>query len=99
MLNDIRYAVRLLGRSPVFAAAAIGTLALGIGATTAIFALFQAIVLKPLPIEDPARVVSLHRHEQERLSRTFVYPAYQRFREQTRDVFAGVAASGASGSG
>lgn len=53
MLNDIRYAVRLLGRSPGFAAAAIGTLALGIGATTAIFALFQAIVLKPLPIEDP----------------------------------------------
>ncbi|HJR58660.1 MAG TPA: ADOP family duplicated permease [Vicinamibacterales bacterium] len=97
MLNDVRYGFRLLRRSPVFAAAAIATLALGIGATAAIFAVFERIVVNPLPISEPDRVVSLHRVEGERLSRTFVYPAYRRFREQTQQVFSSVAASGDSG--
>ena len=97
MLKDVRYALRILSRSLGFAAAAIATLALGIGATTAILGVFQAVVLTPLPISDPGRVVSLHRQEGDRLSRTFVYPAVERFREQTQDVFSAVAASGDSG--
>jgi predicted permease len=96
MLNDVRYALRLLRRSTGFAAAAVGTLALGIGATTAIFAVFEAVVLTPLPIDEPEAVVSLHRQEGQRLSRTFVYPATERFREQTTDVFSAVVASGDS---
>jgi putative ABC transport system permease protein len=55
--QDVRYAFRTLLRAPGFAAVAIVTLALGIGATTIVYALVDGILLRPLPIEDPARVV------------------------------------------
>jgi putative ABC transport system permease protein len=56
-MNDFRYGLRLLRRSPVFAAVTIGTLALGIGATTAIYSMVESVVLRPLPYHDPDRVV------------------------------------------
>jgi predicted permease len=55
--RDVRYAVRLLRRSPVFAVFAIASLALGIGASGAIFSLFDGIVLRTLPVPDPGRLV------------------------------------------
>src|SRR6185436_13154196 len=57
LARDVRYAVRLLLRAPGFAAAAIITLALGIGANAAIFSVVRAVVLKPPPYRDPSRVV------------------------------------------
>lgn len=56
LLRDLRYAVRVLRRSPAFTATAIVTLALVIGACTAIFSLADAILLRPLPYPDPARL-------------------------------------------
>ena len=57
LLQDIRYGVRTLTRQPGFAATAILTLALGIGATTAIFSVVNAVVLRPMPFDAPDRIV------------------------------------------
>ncbi len=59
LLRDFRYGLASLGRDPGFAAVAIGVLALGIGANTAMFSLLDAVLLKPLPFPDPERIVSL----------------------------------------
>src|SRR5690606_1842137 len=59
MLSDLRFALRALHRNRPFALIAILTLALGIGANTAIFSLVNAILLRPLPFEDPSRIVHL----------------------------------------
>jgi putative ABC transport system permease protein len=58
--RDVRYGIRLLGRSPGFAAMAIVTLALGIGANTAMFAVVNAVLFKHLPFQDPDRLMLLH---------------------------------------
>src|SRR5437773_6585117 len=55
-LDDLRYAVRQFRRSPVFTAAAVLTLALGIGGTTAIFTLIHAVMLRSLPVADPGKL-------------------------------------------
>ena len=58
--RDIRYAARALLRTPAFTATAVLTLALGIGATTAIFSVVYGVVLKPLPFSEPDRLVALY---------------------------------------
>ncbi|HEY2713699.1 MAG TPA: ABC transporter permease [Chthoniobacterales bacterium] len=62
MLQDIRHSLRLLAKNPLFALVGIVTLALGIGATTAVFTLVNALLIKPLPYTDPSRLVLLFEH-------------------------------------
>jgi putative ABC transport system permease protein len=59
LLADVRHAFRVICRTPAFALPAIGVLALGIGASTAIFSIVNAVLLRPLPFEEPERLVRL----------------------------------------
>ena len=86
VLQDVRYALGTLRSSPGFAATAILSLALGIGANTAIFSLINAVILKTLPVSHPEQLVELAMKTEDGLS--FTNPIWEQVRDR-QDVFSG----------
>src|ERR1700684_1890201 len=86
VLQDVRYALRALRSSPGFAAIAILSLALGIGANTAIFSLIDAVILKTLPVSHPEHLVELVWKSEDAI--WFPNPIWEQVRDR-QDVFSG----------
>src|SRR3954471_574677 len=90
-LQDARYAFRKLLRTPAFTAVAIGTLALGIGATTAMWAIVDGVLLKPLPYRDPASLVRVSSVGKEGKPQAMSALDFMDYRDQSHS-FVGMAA-------
>jgi len=102
-LKDLRYACRTLRRSPGFTAIVVISLALGIGANTAIFTLIDAVMLRSLPVRSPDELVTVGDASRPTalwhggpMPNVFSYPLYRWLRDENR-VFAGLLASGKTG--
>jgi hypothetical protein len=91
--NEIRYAVRMLRKSPVFTGIAVLSLAVGIGANTAIFSLVDQILIRLLPVKDPEQLVLLTMRGMHYGSNwggnAISYPMYSDFRDNNQ-VFSGM---------
>src|SRR5712692_905207 len=98
MFPDLRYSLRLLRRNPGFTLVAALTLALGIGANTAIFTVVNGVLFRRLPFREPDRLVMVWATNQKRSNQHDVssYPQFSDWRGQNH-VFAGVAASAGLG--
>ena len=98
MFQDIRYGIRILLKKPGFTAIAVLSLALGIGANTAIFSLLDAVLIKTLPVEQPQQLVLFGNGQDQGMTNSFPheswhlfsYPFYRQVQQRT-DVFSGVA--------
>ncbi len=101
LLSDLRYALRQFRKAPVFSITVLVLLALGVGATTSIFTLFDQVLLRMLPVQHPQELVRLKADGPFRgrlssqggdIDEYFSYPAYQYLRDNNR-VFSGVLAT------
>ena len=92
LARDIRYALRQLRAAPTFTAVAVLSLALGIGANTAIFSLVDAVLLRSLPVERPEELVRIA-HKENPDNDSFTNPIWEALRDR-QQIFAGVLAFG-----
>src|SRR5215831_74671 len=90
LLQDVRYAMRVLAKRPGFTAIAIVTLALGIGVNSLMFSLVDAVLFRPLPVRAPDQLLRIGTTFGNRGSSGISYPMLQDFREQSQ-AFAGIA--------
>lgn len=90
MLQDIRFAMRQMRRTPGFAITVVVTLALGVGVATAVFCVIDAVILRPLPFAHPERIVALNTHSRSGYNQPASWPGYQDERAQSQ-TFAALA--------
>ena len=94
MLNPLRHAVRLLAKTPGFVLVSVFSLAIGIGATSAMFSFADALLLRPLPVFEPSRVAAVTTSTTEVFSNTAIsYPDYRDFRDANRSFNGLIAAA------
>lgn len=96
LIQDLRYALRMLRKSPAFTVVAVLTLALGIGANTAMFSLIDAVMLRMLPVSRPEELLQVSRHDPRSNGEAepiFTNPLWEQIRDQ-QDVFSGAFAWG-----
>src|SRR5262245_60604395 len=91
LLDDVRYAARIFWKQPAFAATAVLTLALGIGATTAIFSVVYGVLLKPLPFAEPGSLVTVRQFAPHVVGTNHGPTTFIAYRENQR-VFEGLGA-------
>jgi putative ABC transport system permease protein len=84
MLSDLKFAIRTLSKSPAFTITAVLTLALGIGANTAVFSVVNAVLLQALPYPDPDRLVNIEERRQSFGTMSVAYPNYLDWRATQR---------------
>jgi len=89
MFQDLRYGARMMLKSKGFTAVAVLSLALGIGANTAIFSVIDTVMMRTLPVERPERLAEFSRLNPQGGGESFTYPQFEQFRERNQ-VFANV---------
>src|SRR2546425_108661 len=97
-MNDLKFAFRQLLKNPGFTAVAVLTLALGIGANTAIFTVINTLMLRSLPVREPHELVQVSVAGVSGRDHTFTYPGYERLRNGAKSL-SGLFAAGNVGEG
>src|SRR5687768_8257731 len=86
LLQDLRYTMRMLAKQPTFTIVATLTLAIGIGANTAIFSLVNAVLIRQLPFENPGKLVWIWSTRIDRDKAFFSIPDFSDYRERTKTL-------------
>src|SRR5919205_4012807 len=94
LLQDVRFGLRMLAKSPGFTAVAVITLALGIGANTAMFSVINAVLLRPLPYPHPEQLVTLHESKPNFDAGSISYPNFRDWQKNNRTFSAMAVARG-----
>src|ERR1700692_863892 len=86
LLGDVQYALRILRKTPGFTLVAVLSLAIGIGANSAMFSLADALLLRPLPVAEPNAVVTVQSKTPSEATRRISYRDYVDFRDRAKSI-------------